>query len=409
MQNNERIVQLLYRRLKSLPLTAEEDQELDTWLARSEANRKILENLSDQEWIKEAKKRYYAPGKEAGLAQLREQLFEGAQVTRTVSLTRRFAYAASILIILSIAIYYLIPTKQSPEASPLAQTEIKNHQLEITPGGKAILTLSNGSNTPLDEHTNGLLAQLSNGRQLFKQDGKLVYQYAEAQLTAEGVDTSADLRSDQYSVVLPDGSRVWLNRSSKLIYPEQFSENSRTVEVIGEAYFEIAKAYAANGKDRIPFKVKIPAQSNSEGACEVEVLGTHFNIYAHNNEPVRTTLTEGKVIIHKGVMAEELKVNQQAVVAPGAGKIEVRKDVYVDGVLAWRENKWLYKEESAKNILRDLARYYNVGSAVTKDSKKSFTLNCDRNKPLSEVIDLLNEGDTPTFKLMNNTLVIVGP
>lgn len=77
MQTNDRIVQLLYRRLKGLPLSVEESQELDTWLARSESNRKVLENLADKEWLKEAKKRYNAPGKDAGLAQLREELFCG--------------------------------------------------------------------------------------------------------------------------------------------------------------------------------------------------------------------------------------------------------------------------------------------------------------------------------------------
>jgi hypothetical protein len=73
--SNERIVQLLYRRLKNLPLTIEEDQEVKNWLDRSEGNRRVFESLSDEEWLTQARKKYYAPGKEAGLQQLREQLF----------------------------------------------------------------------------------------------------------------------------------------------------------------------------------------------------------------------------------------------------------------------------------------------------------------------------------------------
>ncbi len=73
--NSERIVQLVYRRLKGLALTIQEDQELQTWLDRSDSNRRIVESLSDEEWLKKARKRYYAPGKEDGLRQLRQQLF----------------------------------------------------------------------------------------------------------------------------------------------------------------------------------------------------------------------------------------------------------------------------------------------------------------------------------------------
>src|SRR5687767_5699897 len=110
-QNNERIVQLIYRRLKGLPLNAEEDNEVNEWLARSESNRRTYQNLSDESWLKEAKRKYYAPGKEAGLAQLREQLLEEAPVTRLYRM--RWLAAACVIILMTVGGFYLMaPTKQ---------------------------------------------------------------------------------------------------------------------------------------------------------------------------------------------------------------------------------------------------------------------------------------------------------
>lgn len=71
----ETIVNLLYRHIKGHPLTEGEKNLFHAWLQKSESNRRILESLSDEAWLAEAKKRYYAPGKEEGLQQLRQQLF----------------------------------------------------------------------------------------------------------------------------------------------------------------------------------------------------------------------------------------------------------------------------------------------------------------------------------------------
>lgn len=77
--DNEYIVQCIYKKLKDKPVTQEELKVVHDWLDRSTENRKVFENLKDDEWLKEARAKYYAPGKEAGLRQLREQLFHEAR------------------------------------------------------------------------------------------------------------------------------------------------------------------------------------------------------------------------------------------------------------------------------------------------------------------------------------------
>jgi hypothetical protein len=292
--------------------------------------------------------------------------------------------------------------------SQVALAELRN-QLEVLPGGEAILTLSNGLEIPLRDKADGLLAQLSDGKQLLKQDGKLVYQSAVVQSTAGGVDYKASPRRDQYSVVLPDGSRAWLNRGSTLSYPEKFAADKRTVELDGEGYFEIAKAYAANGKDRLPFIVKLPAQSNGGEPCEVEVLGTHFNIYAHKGEEIKTTLTEGKVKMTSGKQSQLLKPGQQAVLDPSEPNIAVKDNIDIDNVLAWKSGRFQYRDEPIHNIMLELKRWYpGISFAIYGEITKTFSLNYDRNKPLPEVISLLNASGKARITLEGN-LIQVNP
>jgi transmembrane sensor len=406
MQNNERIVQLLYRRLKGLTLTVEEDQEVDAWLARSESNRKILDNLSDEEWLKAARKRYYAPGKEAGLTQLREQLFAELPAAKPFQ-WRRLAVAASVLFILAYAIYLMVPTKQVP-GQQYAATLMK-HQYEITPGGEAILTLSNGLKIPLRERANGLLAQLGDGKQLLKQDGKLVYQYAVAQETAGEVQHATYPRSDQY-VTLPDGSRVWLNRDSKMTYEEDFSSNTRMVELHGEGYFEIATAMAANGVDRKPFIVKVLSKNGNTETPQVEVLGTRFNVHAYEGEPIRTTLADGSVRMTLGAEARIMKPGQQVIIDIAGQHIAMKEDVYVEGALAWTNDEFRFKDESIETILKELRRVYNIPYAVMPAAIDSrFSLISDHNKPLPQVLNELKAISGKANVTFDGKLIIVAP
>lgn len=401
MQKNDRIVQLLYRRLKGLPLNLDENQELDAWLTHSESNRRIYETLSNEEWLKEAKAKYFAPGKEAGLIQLREELF--SKTTRQPFRWTQLSIAASILILLTIGIYYfLIPTKKSTQTQ-LTFADLKN-QLEILPGGEAILTLSNGSKIPLRKHANGVLAQLGDGKQLIKQDGKLVYQSAVAQYTAGGVDTTTDPRSDQYSVMLPDGSRVWLNRGSTLLYPNTFAADARMVQLVGEGYFEIAKLTDKN-QQRIPFIVKT-AQENGGEPVEVQVLGTHFNVFAYKGEPVTATLAEGKVNVKRGQLQQLLEPGQQAIVN-GGESIELKKNINLDKVMAWKKYQFNFKDQSISEVMKEISYWYGNGFIIKGEINKSITITTDRNKPLSELLGMLEDNGYAHFTMSGTTINVL--
>lgn len=385
---NESIVQLLYRRLHGLPMSASENQELDAWLAQSEYNRRVYDNFRDEEWLREAKKIYEAPGKEAGLQQLRARLFAGKAPVRPLRVFAKYAVAASILALVSIAGYkYLqMPSEVSRQ---MAANDV-THQLTIDPGGEAILTLSNGTRTHLHKAADGVLAQLGNGRQLIKQDGKLVYPSVSTQSTAEPAGLTAGYRSDQYALVLADGSRVWLNRGSRLVYPESFNGDVRMIELQGEAYFEVAKMQ--RGSEKVPFIVKVPSENPGEEPYHVEVLGTHFNIKAHKGEPIRTTLAEGSVRVKKGALQSLLKPNDQAIL--NADKtLEVKHDVAVADVLAWKDNKFVYRGENVYTVMQEIKRWYNIEYIIKGNFTHQISFTSDRSKPLPQVLkDLEKQG-----------------
>src|SRR6202012_5385646 len=133
-------------------------------------------------------------------------------------------------------------------------------------------------------------------------DGQMDYKSTNESAADNAVayNTITTPKGYQYQVVLPDGSKVWLNAASSLKFPTAFNGKERDVEVTGEAYFEVAK------NPDMPFIVKV----NRE---EVRVLGTHFCIMAYDDEKVlATTLLEGSIMLTSGKSVHILKPGNQA-------------------------------------------------------------------------------------------------
>nr|WP_240966318.1 FecR family protein [Pseudoflavitalea sp. G-6-1-2] len=149
-------------------------------------------------------------------------------------------------------------------------------------------------------------------------------------------------------MTLADGSRVWLNAGSSITYPVAFNGESRTVELKGEGYFDVAKDA---GK---PFKVKT-------GSVEVEVLGTQFNINAYNDEPIiKTTLVQGSVRVSTGNQQQKLLPGQQAQVNENK-QLKLLKQSDMEVELAWKNNEFNFKYlTDLRTVLRQLARWYDL-------------------------------------------------
>jgi transmembrane sensor len=300
---------------------------------------------------------------------LKREIFDSVQKSGTVVKMRPFKWiaAASIIILSVLTIYqWMIPPSHN-------NITIVKH--DAAPGtDKATLQLADGTTIILDSTNNGQL-KADGISTIMNNDGQLIYTSNKIQTTNLVLNSMRTPRGGQYKIVLEDGTKVWLNSASTIKYPAVFSANTRTIELDGEAYFEVAKNTAK------PFIVKT-------AEMETTVLGTHFNINAYTNENrIQTTLIEGSVQV-KADNTELLKPGQQGEL--NQGKIKVKKDIDIDEVIAWQKGLFKFRNADVNRIARQLSRWYDVDIKV--DEKLStLTLGggISKRSQLSEVLELL--------------------
>lgn len=316
------------------------------------------------------------------------------QSTGLVRKMKWLRIAAAIIVLFSVGAYFWLnrsSTKNEIVKTEPAQ-ELKN---DVLPGSnKAILTLANGSQIVLDSAANGKLAQQGNTEVTKFANGELVYKGTGNLANEVLYNTMSTPRGGQYRLILPDGSRVWLNAASSIRYPTTFIGKERTVEITGEAYFEVVKNAA------MPFKV-------TANGMEVAVLGTHFNINAYNDEPsVKTTLLEGSVKVSKGSSHTIIKPGQQTQLN-SSGVIKVIQNADVAEAVAWKDGRFEFKDADLKTIMRQVMRWYDVDVEYQGNDalERYFTADISRNKTLSGLLKILKLSDVD-FKLEGKKLTV---
>ncbi len=271
----------------------------------------------------------------------------------------------------------------------------------ILPGGdKATLTMSGGKTILLDSAADGLLATTGAGDVVKTQNGRIVYK-AGASGSAAGTvaavewNTLTTPRGGQYQLVLPDGTKVWLDAASSLSYPVAFTGNSRHVKLTGQGYFEVAK-----NKEK-PFFVDV-------NHAEVRVLGTHFNISAYNEDPENTTtLLEGAVQITQNGKTALLKPGQQAVIAGGSDNIVV-SEAKIDDAMAWKNGYFIFNDDDIKGIMRKVSRWYDVDVDYQVDlADKHFGGTFYRSKGINELLNHLERIGKLHFKISGRRVTVM--
>jgi transmembrane sensor len=316
---------------------------------------------------------------------------------------RNWLPAAAILLALAFTSAFLFWSKTKPSVhNPVAKTVVPKPQAkpDIAPGGnKAILTLADGSTIILDSAANGLLGKqgnikvqkLENGLLAYAIDGRTI-----AENDAAFYNTISTPRGGQYQVTLADGSQVWLNAASSIRFPVAFTGKERKVEITGEAYFEVAKDAAR------PFKV-------SANGSEVEVLGTHFNINAYDDETaIRTTLLEGKVkvsVANAAATAKYLLPGQQSNISK-EGTIKVVNDADTEEAVAWKNGRFQFKSADLKSILRQISRWYNVDIEYRGNVTLHFTGQLTRNANVSKVFEKLALTNEVHFTISGQKIIV---
>ena len=317
------------------------------------------------------------------------------QETKVIRIWPRVAVAASIAVLLGTGIFYFTKTKeQIPQVAEKPQ--------EIAPGGnRGILTLSNGKQIVLaDISAKDTIAKEGEEDEVtIKMGANGVITYIinpntdASKADANLFNTLSTPTGGQYNIVLADGTKVYLNAVSSIKYPTQFNGDQRIVELDGEAYFEVAK-----NKNK-PFIVK-------SGDQDIEVLGTHFNVHAYDNESVvKTTLLEGSVAVNYKNQKAILKPGQQSNVSDKFNKITI-KQVDTEAAIAWKNGRFKFDNADLKTVMRQLERWYGIKVEYRGDvSDVRFNGGTFMNKNLSEVLKVL-ELSNIKFKVEGKTIIV---
>lgn len=299
----------------------------------------------------------------------------------------KWGAAAAVALLLSTAIGFYI--SRQPAAPRLAQRPAAP---AASPGSnKAKLTLADGSVVTLDSAGNQIIRQ---GDVTVQQhNGQLLYPVTAGPSSIIRYNLLAVPRGGQFNVVLPDGSQVWLNAASSMRYPTSFAASHRTVEIQGQAYFDI-KPVAGQ-----PFIVKV-------NNMEIQVLGTSFDVMAYADEPVtRTTLIQGAVKVKSGAGESYLHPGQAAAVSNTSGNITVQPADLREAT-AWRAGFFDFENASLASVLKQLSRWYDVEAdfSALPDGNR-FGGYISRNLPLPEVLPML-ETDKVKLRLEGRTIKV---
>jgi ferric-dicitrate binding protein FerR (iron transport regulator) len=311
-------------------------------------------------------------------------------------MARKWMAAAAVLVIAgSVSFYYLDRKKSTASlAAPPEIAKINAPKGDVLPGTtNATLTLDDGSSIVLDTVSSATVASQGSTR-IIKQNGQVVYQNRDNAPNTAGLiyNTLSTSRGHEYPLTLSDGTKVWLNASSSIRFPVQFSDKQRAVSITGEVYFEVAK----NSK---PFSV-------SAGGARVEVLGTHFNINAYEDETrLNTTLIEGAVRIIKGSSSMVLAPGQQAQIHKN-GSMELNKDADMEGAISWTQGYFHFKDASLETVLRQLSRWYDVDVIYEKHpADETFSGDIQKSLSLSQVLKILEKSQV-RFQINGKRLIV---
>ncbi|MBB5437571.1 ferric-dicitrate binding protein FerR (iron transport regulator) [Pedobacter sp. AK017] len=297
-----------------------------------------------------------------------------------------------------------------------------NHNDKSGPDAKnIILALSNGMHLPLDPYKEGIVVDHS---KLSYNDGTVVFSRNDNRTTNLSISTA---RKGIYQITLPDGTRVWLNASSKLSFPSTFTGSAkRIVRLSGEAYFEVAKVWT-KPNHRIPFIVLSDNQ-------EIEVLGTHFNVRAYPKTSIKTTLVEGAVRItpltdNQPVSADPsmtdpmmasvnnqskrllqsqavvLKPDQQATLT--AQQLTVSA-IDAEGTIAWTKKDFTFRNMPLEAIMNVVASWYDVD--IIYQEKPNIVLlggSLQRSDQLDELLAALTLASNMHFKVHGRQVTVI--
>jgi ferric-dicitrate binding protein FerR (iron transport regulator) len=285
----------------------------------------------------------------------------------------RWVAAAAVLLVIGSGIYFFMNRTRSAD---MAASQKDLPALAVSPVNKNVLQLSDGSRIWLDEVKNGTIAKYENTT-ISKQDSQIIYTTT-GHSTATYYNVVSTARSSQYEVMLPDGSRVWLNSGSSIRFPASFTGKERSVELLGEAWFDVQHA------DKIPFVIH-------SGDIATSVMGTAFDVKAYPGEQsMIVAVQRGQVKVQSGnKLLAILQKGRQVKVMADARYFQSAIDTA--NIAGWKKGNLYYKDERLADIVADLQRVFNDSIQIKQASLKEVitTVSFNKNTGLRKALDII--------------------
>jgi hypothetical protein len=401
-QQNQHIDGLILLHLRE-ELDESGKRELDEWINASDENKQLFERLTDPAFLASNLKAADYINSAAMLKEIRSRsnkvFFIGAENWR------KYVAAAAILFFIA-GVYFWNRSNKNEVA---ITKDIAQQKADVAPGHDgAVLKLSNGNTIVLDSAANGTLANQGTTQVVKKANGQLVYnsQTGEAQIETIYNELST-ARGRKFQVTLPDGSNVWLNASSSIRYPVQFTANERRVEITGEAYFEVTHNIEK------PFIVHVSVPGGKAGwGADVRVLGTHFNVMAYQEEDaINTTLLQGSVKVISNKATALLAPGQQAQIVAvkmqqGQQEIKIKKNADVDKAVAWKNGYFSFKNDNIETLMKQIERWYDVDVIYEDKIPQTFSGTIPSNVNVSNIFKILETTGSVHFRIEGKKIII---
>ena len=364
-------------------LRPEEEQQLKEWLHSSPQHERFYRQAMQggntdplvglPESVLETKR-----------TELLQRIRGGQKHHRTRHLIQYLSYAASILLIIMVGTWLWVKRGDEGAKVPKTTTMARNENIQ--------LRLSDGRTINLSADKEGTI-QEQNGAEILQEKGKLAYRQDSSQHKKEiqynelSVPTGGECQ-----LVLEDGTKLWINSTTRVKYPVSFPDNKREIIVSGEIYLEVVK-------DGRPFLV-------NTGAGQVRVLGTSFGVQAYGEE-VLTTLVSGRVrFTNKAGHKTELKAGEQAV-ATANGEV-TKREVRVEEYVGWKDGWYIFREQRLEDVMTTLNRWYGTNVFYQNPRVKDirFTGNLKRYESVKTFLEVLAASEDVHYKLNGETIIL---
>ncbi len=381
MKTYKEIPSLLSKALLGM-LSEEEKRALQQWREESPENEQLYGSVMNTGYIVQKSREVANVDIVNGYMNVLQKRKRNVRVRRI----RRIVSVAAGVVLPLLAVVLWYGTRQKSDVPEQVASVIRHGEV------KAELVLADGTTRILSSGvTDSLFVQ--QGASIVVQDQGVSYQ-GDSSVVEERYNTLRVPRGGEYSITLSDGTIVYLNAESQLRYPVKFVGEDRRVYLSGEAYFDVVHDKAH------PFVVDV---KNST----VRVLGTSFDVRAYADEDeVLTTLVQGSVRFSAGKESVILEPGEQ-VVLDKSGRLETREvDTYL--YTAWKDGVFAFKRQRLEEIMKVVARWYDVNVFWENVSQKevTFTGKMKRYDDFSKVVEMLEMTGNTEFMIKENNIFI---